>query len=313
MEVVADAASDGVGRTASVEPACLASLGATPCDYLRLRVLRPAAGEAAPAAAAAASTLVKLSVASTGPQSTPPRIWLSGIVLAELGVGVGAVLGVELVHARAMRPWSALHVSPVAAATPSGATEPRAVWPSPLALPTAAEVRLSLGVGAPLRYHPWRSDCRCRETLVRHATRVSVGARLARSPLHAVAVGVGAGGGADGVDSMGDMGGGAGGRDVGGGGGVDGTGLAASAILSHRATGIRSLPADAAGDRAAAGAGAALAEAAYEAPPLEAEWGTVNCHTPVLFVAPHPPPHAPPPLPLARLPGMPPHPPPPGG
>jgi hypothetical protein len=279
MEVFAEAASEDAGRTASVEPACLASLGATSCDYLRLRVLTSAAGDDAlsksPTPEAAASTLVKLSVASTGagPQSTPPRVWLSGVVLAELGVGVGAVLGAELVHASAVRPWPALRVSPVAAATPSGITEPRAVWPPPFALPTATEVRISLGIGigAPLRYHPWHPHCRCRETLVRNGTRVSVAARLARQPLHAVAMGVG---GEDGVagGSVADGGSGVGAR-----GGVGGADLAADGSLSQATTGVRGSPEEATG--AAAGAS-----------PLAAEWGTIGPHTPVHFVAPHPPP-----------------------
>lgn len=289
MEVVADDSSHGVGRTASVEPACLASLSATPCDYLRLRVLRPAADAAAPAAAASSSTLVKISVASDGtaPQC-PARIWLSGLVLAELDIGVGAVLHAELVPARAVLPWSALHVSPVPDPTPSGATEPRAVWPSPLALPTAAEVRLSLGVGSPSRYHPWRSDCRCRETLVRHTTRVAVASRLSREPLLAIAVGVG------GEGAMGS---------AGGVGGMSAEGDTAGAASSHRARSLTT----------SSSTHAAIASGACGGSPSAAEWGTVGCHTPVLFVAtpPHSPPHAPPPMPTVPHPRLPPHPTPP--
>jgi len=182
------------GRTSRVEPATIVLLGGTPCDYARLRVRQPA-----PDAASDAHTLVKLSVGCTeaGP-ATPPRIWLSGAVFAELGIVNGAVLSAELVGASAVRPWVELRVSPhglfEASAELSSELIGGSAWPSPLSLPTAAEVRfgLSVGVSAAQLHHPWRSDCRCRATLVRRETRLELRSRHSRVAPPGVAVGVAA-------------------------------------------------------------------------------------------------------------------------
>ena len=165
MELSVSVDGSSEGRRARLGAPLLLALGGTPCDFLRL----------APRPGAHKHTLVALQLieGSGGLQ-------LSSLSLSDLGLPPEGThtLWATVVHASELRPWAQIHVSTAGS-------------PSPLALPTAAEVRCALGVsGGGGRYHAWRSECLCRQTLVRVETHISLESRFSREELHGVARGV---------------------------------------------------------------------------------------------------------------------------
>ena len=193
------ASADLDGWRAQVCLSALLSLGGTPCDFVRLRK------SSTPRASSA--VLVKLEVRRTGDSGggapaaadgSSPAIWLGRDALDRAQLQEGDLVEVELVRAAEVRLWAEVHVSAVEAQD----------WRSPLALPTATDVRAALGVVAPPgggRIHPWRSDCLGHGALVHRRTPLTLRAQASQRAVCCIASAV--------APSGGEAGGAAGGEE----------------------------------------------------------------------------------------------------